>query len=73
MRIDCGLRDVNTESVRVEEERIRYKEEVTGSQCIELESSKVVSNGVNTTGTMIKTDYPHWSDIERYRKENNIY
>ena len=73
IRMEYGSKQIKTESVRVEEERIRHKGAVTGSQCIELDSSKVVSNGVNTTSIMIKTSYPHWSDIERYRREHNIY
>jgi len=73
MHIECGRTDLRTDAVKMEERRIQSKEAVAGSQCIELDSAKVVGEGVNALEVVIKTDYPHWSDIERYRKEHDIY
>jgi len=73
MQIENGRNVLQTECVLAEEERVRHKEWVPGPDCIELESSNAVSHGVNATEVMIQTDYPHWSEIEKYRAENNIY
>merc|ERR550525_2209935 len=47
-----------TNAVMMEDERIKSKDEVRGSQCIELESSQTVSSKMNAKETTIRTDYP---------------
>eukprot|EP00484_Ammonia_sp_Unknown_P024244 CAMPEP_0197049592 /NCGR_PEP_ID=MMETSP1384-20130603/24709_1 /TAXON_ID=29189 /ORGANISM="Ammonia sp." /LENGTH=417 /DNA_ID=CAMNT_0042481891 /DNA_START=35 /DNA_END=1288 /DNA_ORIENTATION=- len=75
--IECKSKraDQATPAVQEEEERIRYREENTGNQCVELDSSKLVTAGINDekpVATQMLTDYPHWSEIERYRREHDV-
>jgi len=71
--VDHGLNVIKTPGMIEEEKRIKHIKEEHGAHCVELESSLEVSNDLNNNMIVMLTDYPHWSEIEKYRKENDVY
>eukprot|EP01084_Bolivina_argentea_P068717 125076_1 len=74
MKIDCQLKiNTNFKGMKEEEERIKKIKYNNSNQCIELVSSRVINKEMNNRHMEVQmlTDYPHWSEIKKYRKEND--
>ena len=70
-RNECGAQSRRTAATTEEEQRSRQSRYVESGECTQLDSARV-GRAEQGGAVWIRSEYPHWKDIESYRRAHSV-